>query len=92
MNTAQIFFIVMGNLFLLLFWFAWWFKLLLIVIGLISAIVFSLVKISHYKNAQAYLESQLLERNELLLYANKNIQNEDSHFTCGNSFAHSILY
>ena len=74
MNTAQNYFTVMGNLFLLLFWFTWWFKLMLIIMGSISAIVFYLVKISHYKNAQANLESQLLERNELLLYANKNIQ------------------
>ena len=74
MNTAQNYFTVMGNLFLLLFWFTWWFKLMLIIMGSISAIVFYLVKISNYKNAQANLESQLLERNELLLYANKNIQ------------------
>ncbi len=74
MNTTQNYFTVMGNLFLLLFLFTWWFKLMLIVIGSISAIIFYLVKISHYKNAQANLESQLLERNELLLYANKNIQ------------------
>ncbi len=74
MNTILNYFTVMGNSFLLLFLFTWWVKLILIVVVSISAIIFYFVKISRYKNAQASLESQLLERNELLLYANRNIQ------------------
>lgn len=72
MNIAQSYFIITGNVFLLLFWFTWWFKLLLVLLITAAAIIFHIVRISSLKNANADLERQLVERNELLVYATRN--------------------
>ena len=74
MNTTQGLFMVIGNILLLLFWFSWWFKLLLVLILVIAASIFHYLRIKSMKNRQSDLESQLLERKELLMYSAKNEQ------------------
>jgi signal transduction histidine kinase/DNA-binding response OmpR family regulator len=74
MNTAQAYDMITGNIFLIVFWTAWWFKLLMLVLVLLAAIIFHLVRVKKMKGEKADVERQLLERNELLLYASRNEQ------------------
>lgn len=74
MNTAYYFYQFTGSIFLFLFWTAWWFQLLLALAVAAAAFIFHLVKIKKLKHEKADIERQLLERNELLLYARKNEQ------------------
>ena len=74
MNQTHYFFLIIENVFLLLFWLNWWFKILVIVILTAFAIIFHLVRIRKIKNEKADLGRQLLERKELLVYAARNEQ------------------
>ncbi len=74
MNIPNAFFMTLENIFLALLWFAWWFKLLLVLIAIIAAIIFHFVKINAVKNHRSDLERQVLERNELLMYSTRNEQ------------------
>ncbi|MDB5279122.1 MAG: hybrid sensor histidine kinase/response regulator [Ferruginibacter sp.] len=57
-----------------IFWLSWWFKLLLLSILFVSAILYHFIKIHSLKNLRLDLERQVLEKNELLIYSAKNEQ------------------
>ncbi|MEO6732757.1 MAG: response regulator [Ferruginibacter sp.] len=62
------------NILILLFLFTWWFKLVLVIVATLVAVIFHYRRIGTMKNKQSDLERQLAERNELLLYAGKSEQ------------------
>ena len=74
MSMTQPFFTVIGNIVLVSFWFTWWFKLIMFVVTAIALVIFHYVRIRRMKNIQSQLESQLLERKELLSYSVINEQ------------------
>lgn len=74
MNTSSGFFILTGNIFLVLFWLTVWFKVLLLLVITTVAVIFHLVKLRAVKNQKSDVQRQLLERNELLVYSAKNEQ------------------
>lgn len=73
-TTTQTVFIAIGNIMLLLFLFTWWFKSLMGLAVILTGLIFHLMKIKKMKNKLLNMESQLLERKELLLYSAKNEQ------------------
>ena len=74
MNIVYSLFLIMENMFLILFLFTWWFKIAAFVTAVTTAFIFHLLRIKRLKNEKSDLERQLLERNELLVYSSKNEQ------------------
>ena len=60
---------------LLPFWLSAWFKVVCMVIIVISFILFYIIRIRAAKNGHSILESKLHERDELLFYARENEKN-----------------
>ena len=54
------------------FWLSLWFKILFFTIAVVAALIIHFLRIQVMKDQQSHLESQLIERNELLQYAGLN--------------------
>jgi len=74
MNHQHPFYYILESTYLFLFGVAWWLKILLILIAAATAAIYHLMRIRKVSNERGDLERQLLEKNELLLYAAKNEQ------------------
>jgi CheY-like chemotaxis protein/signal transduction histidine kinase len=74
MNIPYNFFMSIVIVLSAIFWVSWWFKLLLSLVLLAAAFIYHFIKINALKNLRLDLERQVLEKNELLVYAAKNEQ------------------
>ena len=69
MSTGHIFSLLIESIFLFSFWHTIWFKVLAGVMLLSAAIIFHFIRIRKIKNESGDFQRQVLEKNELLVYA-----------------------
>ncbi|MEO7767227.1 MAG: hypothetical protein ABIS01_07365, partial [Ferruginibacter sp.] len=74
MITVQSIVLSIGKIFMVMFWLTWWFKLLVVGVVSLTAVIFHYVKLNKVKGEKADTERKLVETNELLLYSSRNEQ------------------
>ncbi len=74
MNIHSFFLIALPALLIQGFWLSWWFKLVVIALAFVCAVIYHKVKIKAVKNEKAEMERKMLEKSELLTYSVQNEQ------------------